>query len=369
MRTKKKQRIVGALHSLNNPPSWRLSKGKKREYESDVAESSSSAAKRPKFGQERDIVLLNALNHEFYDMLSGDIIQCIESKGDLEALKLASTSTLRLRKGTVTRAERRINASATELENLLKRKRKDKTPYQRWKEFVDQNFDSIAQKIQSNLKGKGKDPEVQHTEITSSEAHTEDDPIPLTNEETELRTFSCSLTPLFRSDLAPDIQNEFLDNIRSAMISATDYIYEYGIQMFKSVLLFKNATFAATEDVTITLEQKNGVLISDMLPQSYQPQYTTTYCPPPLNRDLLSSNSYAQNLVQLFNFNQLQLVYSMYFGPKGVQHSTQKPAKFMLMHFKNFDTFFFSKQETRSGLPSMTCNTFYRVRCHTLIHK
>ncbi|RCH82907.1 hypothetical protein CU098_012411, partial [Rhizopus stolonifer] len=75
MRTKKKQRIVGALHSLNNPPSWRLSKGKKREYESDVAESSSSAAKRPKFGQERDIVLLNALNDEFHDMLSGDIIQ------------------------------------------------------------------------------------------------------------------------------------------------------------------------------------------------------------------------------------------------------------------------------------------------------
>ncbi|KAG1464480.1 hypothetical protein G6F56_005076 [Rhizopus delemar] len=124
------------------------------------------------------------------------------------------------------------------------------------------------------------------------------------------------------------------------MISTIDYIYEYGIQMFKSVLLFKNATFAATEDGTITLEQKNGVLISDVLSQNYQSQYAITYCPPPLNRDLLSSNPYAQNLVQLFNFNQLQLVHSMYFGPKGVQHSTQKPTKSMLMHFKNFATFF-----------------------------
>ncbi|KAG1460496.1 hypothetical protein G6F56_005936 [Rhizopus delemar] len=167
---------------------------------------------RLKFGQERDMVLLNALNDEFHDMLSGDIIQRIESKGDLEALKFASRSTLRLRKGTITRTERRTNASTTD------------------------------------------------------EARTEDNPISLNNEETESRTFSCSLTPLFRSDLTPNIQNEFLDNIRSAMISVTNYIYEYGIQMFKLVLLFKNATFAATENGTITLEQKNDVLISDVLP-------------------------------------------------------------------------------------------------------
>ncbi|KAG1442739.1 hypothetical protein G6F56_010947 [Rhizopus delemar] len=118
------------------------------------------------------------------------------------------------------------------------------------------------------------------------------------------------------------------------MISATDYIYECGIQMFKSVLLFKNATFAATEDVTITLEQKNGILISDVLPQNYQSQYTTTYCHPLLNRDLLSSNSYAQNLVQLFNFNQLQLVHSKYFGPKGVQEGSLTKHPFLNAKFK-----------------------------------
>lgn len=58
-------------------------------------------------------------------MISSDIIQCIESEGNLEALKLANTSTLRFCKGTITRAERRINAVTTELGNLLKEEEKE----------------------------------------------------------------------------------------------------------------------------------------------------------------------------------------------------------------------------------------------------
>ncbi|RCH80492.1 hypothetical protein CU098_004697, partial [Rhizopus stolonifer] len=79
---------------------------------------------------------------------------------DLEALKFASTSTLRLRKGTATRAERRIDVGATELENF-------------------------------------------------TEAHIEDGLALTADEEPEKRILSCWLTPLFKSGLVPNIQKEF----------------------------------------------------------------------------------------------------------------------------------------------------------------
>lgn len=89
-----------------------------------------------------------------------------------------------------------------------------------------------------------------------------------------------------------------------------------------------------TEDGTIALEQKNGVLVSNVLLQKL---LVTIYS------NILSSVAKSwyvvlhfiySNLVQLLSFNQLQLICSMYFDPKGVREELLIKHHFLNAIFK-----------------------------------
>lgn len=60
------------------------------------------------------------------------------------------------------------------------------------------------------------------------------------SEETELmRTCSASLASLIRKDLPEDIRTAFLDTIERNLISATDYVVEYSMQVRRLLLLLR----------------------------------------------------------------------------------------------------------------------------------
>ncbi|KAL4213590.1 hypothetical protein AB4K20DRAFT_1944892 [Rhizopus microsporus] len=60
--------------------------------------------------------------------------------------KRTEISRSRLPRGLITDAEARVQEPAGEIEKLLKRK--DKTPLQRWKDFVEKEFYNIADRIE-----------------------------------------------------------------------------------------------------------------------------------------------------------------------------------------------------------------------------
>lgn len=115
-------------------------------------------------------------------------------------------------------AKRRINVEAAEIKHLIARKRKDKTGFERWMGTLKNKFDTIVSNIRSRLKGKGKEANIDTVDQAdaSTSSSTGTSKITEKHEESPLRSFSCSLTPMLRSYLLPDIKQEFLDRIRAA---------------------------------------------------------------------------------------------------------------------------------------------------------
>ncbi|ORE03240.1 hypothetical protein BCV72DRAFT_315910 [Rhizopus microsporus var. microsporus] len=125
----------------------------------------------------------------------------------------------RLPRGIVTNAVSRLQLKATEIEDFLKRKkkRKEKTPVQMWKNYAEEQFDNITYRVK---KESGKETMEQYEPSVS---------VP---EEVPIRPFSTSLLPLLRSDLSVDIRDAFLDTINQAMASVSDYIIANDIQIW-----------------------------------------------------------------------------------------------------------------------------------------
>lgn len=106
---------------------------------------------------------------------------------------------------------------------------------------------------------------------------------------------------MLKSNLPPDIKQEFLDRIRAASICAADYLYEYSLQMLKCILVSKNATFI----MNVNNKPKNGPLVSDILKGIYQEECSAVHLPPPLDHKLFSNTSNSRQLIQLFDFEVL----------------------------------------------------------------
>ncbi|KAG2209761.1 hypothetical protein INT47_001909 [Mucor saturninus] len=180
-------------------------------------------------------------------ILANDIIHFIESSADLEAHKSEITSSTRLRKGTATQAQQRINAEPTQIEHLLRRKRKERTPLQRGKDFVKKNFVDIVKEPRTNIKGKD--------EITKRAPKAKNDNVSVKNNKEKPESqdlISTSLNPFLRSVLLEEIQKY---EIKDAASSATDSLYEYILIMLRCVAVFNSAKFLVANSSSIDLHQ------------------------------------------------------------------------------------------------------------------
>ena len=93
-----------------------------------------------------------------------------------------------------------------------------------WKDYVEEQFDNIAYRVTKEID-------------SGEEAMEQYEPSVSVPEEMPISSFSTSLLPLLRSDLSVDIRDAFLCTIDQAMVSVSDYIIAYGIQLYKLVLL------------------------------------------------------------------------------------------------------------------------------------
>ncbi|KAL4208516.1 hypothetical protein AB4K20DRAFT_1970171 [Rhizopus microsporus] len=216
-------------------------------------------------------------------------------RGDTDALFQTEISRSRLPRGIVTGVEVRVQEPAGEIEKLLKRKMKDKTLLQCWKDFVEKEFYNIADRIEQ------ENDDMQEIDIESMSTTTN---VSQHDREAPIRTFSASLMPLIRIDLPADIKDEFLKTIRQTLTDASDYIIEYSIQVYKLLLTFKEACFIKQGN-EIVLERKTGPLLEEIVPADFVIENSVDYLPPPL-----------------FYKGHLQRIHSNYFGPRGVTASS-----------------------------------------------
>ncbi|CEG83831.1 hypothetical protein RMATCC62417_17700 [Rhizopus microsporus] len=115
-----------------------------------------------------------------------------------------------------------------------------------WKDYVEEQFDNIAYRVKKEID-------------SGEEAMEQYEPSVSVPEEMPIRAFNTSLLPLLRSDSSVDIRDAFLDTMDQVMISVSDYIIAYGIQLHKLVLPLKSATFINEGNNTIVLEEQYGV--------------------------------------------------------------------------------------------------------------
>ncbi|KAI9254780.1 hypothetical protein EDC94DRAFT_650961 [Helicostylum pulchrum] len=131
MRRKKQRQFLLATPALNQLPTWRR-KGQKRARRNLLeSESESEPTDKKNSGKSLD------------DLKN----QCMTKK--------------RLDRGIVTGAEERIGARAAEIENMLRKRRKTQTPLQHWFELVESDFDRLVSDYRKDVKGKGKEVEVE----------------------------------------------------------------------------------------------------------------------------------------------------------------------------------------------------------------
>lgn len=121
----------------------------------DNTEESCTSSKRQKPPVEKDGNLC-ALHDEYDNFLYNNVMQYINANEDVNNLIQSILSSVRVPKGMVTCAARRIKGEASEIKRLIRGKMKDKAGFEHWIEFVNGNFDNFALNIRNDLKGKGK---------------------------------------------------------------------------------------------------------------------------------------------------------------------------------------------------------------------
>ncbi|CEG80342.1 hypothetical protein RMATCC62417_14696 [Rhizopus microsporus] len=237
---------------------------------------------------------MNGFLEQLEIRVSEDIRKCYRANRSLNELCQNMLSRSRLPRGIVTNAEPRLQLKAAEIENFLKRKRKrkEKTPVQMWKDYVEEQFDNIAYKVKKEID-------------SGEEAMEQYEPNVSIPEEMPIKSFSTSLFPLLRLDLSVDIRDAFLDTIDQAMVSVSNYIIAYGIQLYKLVLFLKSATFINEGNNTIALEEQYGVNVQEILPEGFPVQNDIVYFSPSLNKDCTPTVALEKELANLFKSGHL----------------------------------------------------------------
>ncbi|ORE06893.1 hypothetical protein BCV72DRAFT_195736, partial [Rhizopus microsporus var. microsporus] len=119
-----------------------------------------------------------------------------------------------------------------------------------------------------------------------------------------------------------------LKTIEEAVVSASDYIVSYSVQVYKLVLLLKKSRFFKLDNDEIILQHKVGVSIQDIVPESFCCQSDITHFSPPIDRSCLTDDALKKEFNSLFNPSHLQMIHASYFGIQDVTEETLKKHPF-----------------------------------------
>ncbi|CEG76198.1 hypothetical protein RMATCC62417_11128 [Rhizopus microsporus] len=94
---------------------------------------------------------MNGFLEQLKIRVSEDIRECYRANQSINELRQSMLSRSRLPRGIVTSAESRLQLKEAEIKDFLKRKKKEKTPIQMWKDYVEEQFDNIAYRVKKEI--------------------------------------------------------------------------------------------------------------------------------------------------------------------------------------------------------------------------
>ncbi|GAA5803365.1 hypothetical protein HPULCUR_008844 [Helicostylum pulchrum] len=228
-----------------------------------------------------------------------------DKKENLEEFKQVLQERSRMPRGIVTDAELSVNTGATELERLLKRKTKEKTPLQWYKDFIKDEYDGIQEQVKQESVGTKPFPEESshfHRGESSSSVQTKEDrnrkiedQISVQEDEEDMRAkydieadvnYNVALEVLEEED---EFEDETDDVSRARLMKLRAVICEaiYKAKHANQSVDIKNLEDAFT---SITLQESRvSKLICDFL-LPYVPKKEKRYCIPHMLPFLFMSN-------------------------------------------------------------------------------
>jgi hypothetical protein len=224
-----------------------------------------------------------------------------------------------LERGLVTDAERKNNLKATTIQNFLNRySYKNKTnSIIYWTKIINENFDDKVNEERDFLQSRQGETDSPRPTTTASA------PQPRTTEVTEnqYRACSASFKTLTRQDLPQGLRDTFTEQLQDALEQSTNYITDYGLQIFKLMLLLKEYTFNFVND-EIILEKTEGFSLQEILPRGFEMENGRARVAPSLSSEALKTDDFKKHYKYLFSSDHLNLIHSTYFGQQGTHQST-----------------------------------------------
>ncbi|KAI8095542.1 hypothetical protein BDF21DRAFT_329988, partial [Thamnidium elegans] len=105
-------------------------------------------------------------------------------------------------------------------------------------------------------------------------------------------------------------------------------------QVYQMITLLKSSTFVKDGSETI-IRQRNGPMIQEILPVSYQlEENSNDFLPPFLDHSCMISKVEGGEFCRLFTKSHLQLIHSTYFGPQGIGEGSMKSHPFQASFVK-----------------------------------
>ncbi|KAI9263924.1 hypothetical protein EDC94DRAFT_658813 [Helicostylum pulchrum] len=204
-----------------------------------------------------------------------------DKKENLEEFKQVLQERSRMPGGIVTDAELSVNTGATELERLLKRKTKEKTPLQRYKDFIKDEYDGIQEQVKQESVGTKPFPEESshfHRGESSSSVQTKED------------------------DLPDDIKQAFLRTMERTLAEFSGYTIAFSIKLYKLMILFRNSTISADGSYVSTTSDAVDPPISDIFPNNYPIEAKENeFFPPHINEHDISDETLKKQFDDLFS--------------------------------------------------------------------
>lgn len=334
MRFKRQQQhvYVPGKSTMNPPPVILTKDDKKRSGEFEEQSSS----KKRKITDDEERSYMSALVAQFRTRLIHLLNVCKENDADFSKLKNDMLNEARLPRGVVQQAEKSMHLVNHEIENYLKAKAA-KPPKKKnvefWREYINQNFDSLKESVKQAQGTENDQDGVQNKADTEG---TEDAEEPGQEEEEEqervenntnevFKACSTSFNSIIRQDLSAEVRSTLVDTIASNIVQATNYMADYSKQVFKIVLLFTNHRFDLRNNDIVLVKQK-GDSIQTLLPARYLEQ--DVLVPKPLNPQCIQTDELQKAYQSLFQEDHLAYIHSTYFGPRGVQPSTLQKMPF-----------------------------------------
>jgi hypothetical protein len=175
---------------------------------------------------------------------------------------------------------------------------------------VHQNFDRIVYQERAKLQEELGKLQQEQGEASTSTA-PESAAITAPSFDCNYKTFHSSFRTLFRQDLSHELRTISINRLQDNLQNASKYNIDYSLQVYKTILLFKNHTLYIDTNSSIVMNTLEGFPLQEILPNVFDFKNTEKRVAPPIPTNSINSGTFTKHFKTLFNINRLQLIQSI----------------------------------------------------------